>query len=307
LFEGISATTGTRKRKEGTLGKSSMILVMTVLGTVSPIWTVGTAHAALAEAAMDQYCLPLQEPNPLVEWEIGPEIYHFQYEEPSVDVEEDGVMFGLTGSFTHHNPSRLMFTAEGRGAWGEVDYTGTGMIDGIPDWTLEGRLAAGYDIHLDEFKRFTPFFGIGYRYLNDDSSGMTSTTGAVGYERESNYLYSPIGLMFDARLSGGWRIGMKVEYDLFWSGKQITHLEDVDPSLNTVTNKQRRGFGLRGSLTFQKKVGEKIDVAIKPFIRWWRIKNSEFAVVTFAGTPIGLGLEPKNETIEAGGQISILF
>jgi len=243
---------------------------------------------------------------PTNQWDIGPEVYYFRYKEPDVSVEFEGPMYGLVGSFTHHHANRLMLRAEGRGAWGKVNYTGSGTIDGIQDWTLEGRLAAGYNMPIGGNRRLTPFVGVGYRYLNDDSSGKTSSTGAVGYERESNYLYSPVGVEFSAPWRGHWAVTISAEYDLFWNGWQKSHLEDADPGFNTVSNTQNRGYGVRSSIMLQRK-GERVDWVIAPFVRWWSIKDSENANVTYAGTIIGYGYEPKNETLEAGGTVTVRF
>lgn len=255
-------------------------------------------YASLAGAAPSEI--------PQNQWEIGPDVYYFRYKEPDVSVEFEGPMYGLAGSFTHHNPSRFMLKADGRGAWGEVDYTGSGTIDGIQDWTLEGRLAAGYDIPLHEGRRLTPFVGVGYRYLNDDSSGRTSSTGARGYKRESNYLYSPVGVEFSAPLNSQWKIGVSVEYDLFWRGQQKSHLNDADPSFNALSNDQTSGYGARGSLKLQR-MGERVDWVIEPYVRWWSIDDSKSANVTFSGVIVGTGYEPRNETLEVGGGISMRF
>ncbi|MBI3616224.1 MAG: autotransporter domain-containing protein [Candidatus Omnitrophica bacterium] len=240
------------------------------------------------------------------QWEIGPEIYYFRYKEPDINVKFDGPMYGLAASFTHHHSNHLMLTAEGRGAGGTVNYTGSGTIDGIPDWTAEGRIAAGYDISLNESRRLTPFLGVGYRYLNDDSSGKTSSTGARGYDRESNYLYSPIGLEFNTQLNEGWKLGVSAEYDFFWRGEQKSHLEDASPSFNTVSNNQNNGYGIRGGLKLEKK-GERFDFLIGPYVRWWHIGNSKSANITFSGVIVGTGYEPKNEALEVGGQLAVRF
>lgn len=243
---------------------------------------------------------------PTNQLEIGPEIYYFKYKEPSLDVEFEGPMYGLAGSYTHHHANRLMLKADGRGAWGLVDYTGSGTLQNIQDWVLEGRLAAGYDLVVGPTWWVTPYVGVGYRYLNDDSSGRTTSTGAVGYERESNYFYSPIGVEVSTPLREGWRLGVAAEYDLFWTGEQHSHLEDADPSFNTVSNRQNKGYGVRGSVTLQK-AGARMDVLIQPYIRWWSIQESESANITFSGVIIGTGFEPKNETLEVGGKVSVRF
>lgn len=246
--------------------------------------------------------------TPQTQWAFGPEIYYFHYREPAVDVTFEGPMYGLVGSFTHRRPNRLVLRADGRGAWGQVDYSSrdSGTLNNIDDWTLEGRLAVGYDLPLNARQRVTPFAGIGYRYLNDDSAGMTTSTGAVGYERESHYLYSPLGVEFHTPLKEGWTLAVSAEYDLFWKGTQESHLDDADPALNTLSNDQTRGYGLRGGVTVQK-TGERFDVAFGPYARWWSIKDSKNANITASGVIIGYGYEPRNQTLEVGGNFTFRF
>ena len=239
-------------------------------------------------------------------WELGPEFYYYDYEEPDFGVEFKGPMIGLAGSFTHHNPSRLMFRAEARGATGKVDYTGSGTIDGIRDYVGEGRLLGGYEFPAGEARAVTPFLGVGYRYLYDNFGGRVSSTGASSYDRESNYFYSPLGAIYEFSLGGGWKIGWSGEYDLFWRGRQESHLEDVHPSLNTLSNTQTRGHGARGAVKLQK-AGRLFDLLVQPYLRWWKIEDSEQSDVTFGGTPIASGFEPTNETFEFGGDVRLRF
>ena len=104
-------------------------------------------------------------------WEIGPEISHITYEEPDV-MEEKGFMYGIAASYAYHN--NLMLKAEGRFSFGDVDYTNSGTMDNIDDYMWEFRGLAGYDFPVLKATIITPYIGFGYRYLNDDSSGMTS-------------------------------------------------------------------------------------------------------------------------------------
>lgn len=257
-----------------------------VMGLVGPVWAMDETRQSY--------------------WDLGLDTYYFRYREPDVAVKFYGPMYGLAGAFTHHDLNRWMFKTEARGAWGLVDYEGSGTINDITDWVLEGRLIGGYDMPVGYSQRLTPFVGVGYRYLNDDSSGKTSSTGALGYERESNYFYSPIGVEFHTSLNYQWTIGVSVEYDIFWKGQQKSHLEDADPSFDMVSNDQKHGYGARGSIML-RKVGERVDIVIEPYIRWWSIKDSENANVTYAGTIVALGYEPKNETLEIGGRFGLRF
>ena len=242
------------------------------------------------------------------QWEVGPEVYYFQYKEPNFNIKTDGVMYGAAASFTHREPNHLRLKAVGNAALGGIYYhsTASGSISGIDDYTLEPRILAGYDIYPSKDLLLTPFFGVGYRYLNDDSSSMISSTGARGYERESNYFYSPVGVEFSGKLRDKWRLGLIAEYDIFWKGEQKSHLENALSGLNTVSNDQSGGYGFRGSLQLQKK-GAQFDIVVEPFIRWWSIKDSQASNLTYTGVIVGYAYEPKYETLEAGARVAILF
>jgi hypothetical protein len=198
----------------------------------------------------------------------------------------------------------MMFRAEGRVAFGQVDYDGGIIdletseitpysIDDIDDWVFEGRLLLGADWLYGSILN-TLFAGIGYRYLNDDIS-----FDPIGYERESNYLYIPIGYQFDNGSEMGWSFGFGAEFDVFIVGNQRSYLSDVDPSYSDIDSRQDSGYGYRASVKLQHK-SKRAIFAVEPFIRYWDIDDSEFSYESF-----GTVWEPANETTEYG--ISILW
>lgn len=226
------------------------------------------------------------------------EISHITYEEPLM--KEKGFMGGIAGSLAYHN--NLMLKAEGRLSGGLVNYDGhlangtPCTIDYIPDYMLEFRGLGGYDFPILTATILTPYIGFGYRYLNDDSSFDPS-----GYERESNYYYSPIGVETITELKG-WSIGATIEYDYFWKGIQKSHLSDSNPGLSDAKNDQKGGYGWRGSIKFQKN-----RLIIEPFIRYWDIDKSEVQDITYYGTYYGYAWEPKNNSTEIGIKIEECF
>ena len=234
--------------------------------------------------------------------DLGTEISYIKYKEPGV-MEEKGMMYGIVGSYTYR--PKFMLKAEGRFAYGQVDYKNSGTLDSLDDYILEFRGLGGYDFSVFTASTLTPYIGIGYRYLNDDMKGTTST-GALGYGRESNYIYSPIGVEIITPLKNDWSIGATVEYDIFWWRFQKSHLSDTGLALNDIENDQDKGYGIRGSIKFQKK-GEKLDFVIEPFIRYWNIKKSKETVITYSGTIIGYGYEPKNNSTEIGCKLAVKF
>jgi len=239
--------------------------------------------------------------------DIGPEIYHFKYEEPGL-MKEEGMFYGVRFGLTYRDwpipeiktskpDGGGMFRAEGRLAFGRVDYDGALVggtpykINGIDDFAFEGRLLLGQD-HLAEEVLSTLYFGVGYRYLNDDLA-----TDPAGYERESNYLYVPFGFNFDIGQKVGWSLGFGAEFDLFVFGRQDSHLSDYSPLLPDVHNDQHSGYGYRASVKLQNKSKGEIFI-IEPFLRYWDIGKSE---------EDPLGYEPSNETTEFGLQLIWLY
>ena len=275
-----------------------------------------------------------------VTWEAGPELYYFKYKEAGF-MEEEGTFYGAHVGFTLRNwlPNspeqsseamdiafyKWMLRGEGRFALGEVDYDGgigsTPLtINNLDDRTFGVRLLTGPDF-VTENTIFTLFTGIGYRYLHDDL--RTSSVdiagplfGGGGYERESQYLYLPLGAQMTSQLGGGWFWGASAELDILIWGNQRSHIpiilveEDPDnpgtlipvvpaEGWDFTDNYQPRGYGLRGSVRLEKK-GDTIDLIIEPFVRYWDINESD---LDFSIT----GLEPTNSTLEAGVRVMLGF
>jgi len=238
-------------------------------------------------------------------FELRPEISYITYKEPDV-MKEKGIMYGLVGSYTYHK--KLMLKAEAKGSYGKLDYEGGTWggtpltIKNIPDYMLEFRGLGGYDLVASKNIIITPYTGIAYRYLNDNMHKKYFG----GYEREANYIYSPIGMEFFIDFGTGWSLRLIPEYDLFWRGEQKSHLSDVDPGFNDASNRQNNGYGWRGSLTLQKK-GKIVDVEFGPFIRYWNIKKSETDILTYYGIPVDYVVEPKNKSTEIGIMLGMKF
>ena len=241
--------------------------------------------------------------------DIKPEVFYYKYKESNV-MEDIGTMYGLATSYAYHN--KLMLKTEARGSLAKVDYSGhgsrkeqNGTSDNITQYILEARQLAGYDFNVLKTTTITPYIGIGYRYLNDDGAGKFTSTGIDLCVRESNYFYSPIGLEVTTVLNKGWKAIGNFEYDYFWWGMQKTRLTDKVGYTTNLENKQEEGYGCRGSMEFQK-TGGKLDFAIGPFIRYWSIQVSRRSGYTKNGVD-KTGVEPKNNTLEIGGQVSIRF
>lgn len=206
-----------------------------------------------------------------------------------------------------------MLQVETRYAWSEQDYTSgfTGDIDDIETSVFELRGLLGHDILFSKGV-LTPYAGFGYRWRKDEAGGMVSTSGALGYDRESSYYYTPLGISLTADLEKGWSIGGSVEYDLFWDGTQKSCFSKLHPLNGDLVNDQGDGYGLRASLKIAKELDESCLIVIEPFVRYWDIDRSEPAAYQeyndFLGRTVEkTGYEPENNSAEYGVTVSVLF
>ncbi len=148
---------------------------------------------------------------------------------------------------------------------------------------------------------FSPYLGLGYRYLYDDARGYTSTN-AAGYRRHSNYLYAPAGMTTRIHLGNRWVFAPTVEADIFILGKQKSQLSDANLGYNDVTNTQESGNGHRVSLMVEKD-----HLAFGAWTHYWHVKDSD---VQFAGVVQGrlrFAREPENYTRESGLELRYRF
>ena len=241
---------------------------------------------------------------------ISIETMYFSYEEKEIDIEIDGFMYGHIGKYTYHGDNKLMINVALEYVFDmDIEYDGQ-TWDGTPvkenanDWIVECRGLIGYD-HVFKGKHLiTPFIGIAYRYWNDDIDGIG------GYEREIEYLYSPIGFKTVSPLSDKWTWGLSAEYDLFWGGKVKSHLSDADPGYNDPEVDQDfwDGYGLRFSVQFKRELAKNYALSIEPYIRYWNIDKSDTEILTYNDMLTGCVVyEPENETMSYGLRLNFEF
>ena len=254
--------------------------------------------------------------------EVGIERYRYVYQEMSdgrkfMNTKGFYNAFLLTYTFRPDNVAVIsdamstVFRAELRYALGKVDYTGSGTYSGLDDHMYELRGIIGQEIGRAVSGQILPYVGIAMRYLNN---GLEEYQPG-GYNRESTYFYVPIGVQMRKGFSKGWNLGLNLEYDYFCSGEQTSHLEDTGFPIDPSTNKQRKGFGWRGSLKIVKE-WPRIKLSIEPYYRYWHIRDSEISLWTSGGVPIPdpynpgyflAGQEPDNTTQETGVKMGIEF
>jgi hypothetical protein len=179
---------------------------------------------------------------------------------------------------------------------------GSGEKEDETHFAHETRLVVGADYPLSGKNiTLTPYAGLGYRYLKDDNGGQRTTTGHWSYDRESQYVYIPLGIDIERTFEAGWKTVFNLEYDIFVDGQQRSHLGDVPGYSETLENDQNEGYGYRGSIKVIKETPV-VNFVVEPFTRYWHIKDSN------AGCTVDMcGLEPNNRTWEFGLKTGIQF
>ena len=288
-------------------------------GAIQELEIVGESaerEAADANKTMDSLPLPYKmDKLPFIQsnreavlksgFEIGLDMSYIRYEEPEF-MEEEGLTLSLYGAYTVR-PNDFMVRFDGRLGFGSVDYTSpvSGRADGLRDYIMEARLLFGRTFEISDKWYVTPFSGLGYRYLFDGLGEKVTSLWHLGYDRRSNYLYSPIGIESASFLKYGWSLAAAAEYDYFWHGWQHSELGAPFGSDLTVINDQEDGWGLRAHGKIIKESG-RYDIIFGPYFKYWNISDSREVSIFFEGEE-GTVIEPANNSIEIGGMFGVVF
>jgi len=216
---------------------------------------------------------------------FGTKIYEERHPvDNSFFMSQDGWMIGMnTNSETYDSGSYFGF--KNRLAVGEVNYTsaGTGTMTGVPDYQFESTFYLGIPMEGTN-SRTTIFSGLGGRYLLNASGLKQSSTGHSGYDRESRYVYLPIGVNYE---KGAWEF--RGEYLYFLYGQQTSYLSQVSSNYGDFTNDQEDGSGMKLTAKYysDKNFGYEI------YMDYWDIADSKLDIT-------GNFMEPRNTTSETG-------
>ena len=218
---------------------------------------------------------------------FGTKIYEERHPvDNSFFVSQEGWMIGLNiNSETYNNETYVGFRS--RLAAGQVDYTsaGTGTLSAIPDYQFETTGYIGIPFK-GSTSRTTLFSGLGFRYLLNASGLKQSSTGHFGYDRESRYIYMPIGINFE---KDQWEL--RGEYLYFLYGQQTSKISQVG-NYTDVTNDQKEGSGIKMTVKYYIEK----DFGYEFYTDYWDIADSKLDVTANF-------MEPRNTTSETGIRI----
>lgn len=240
--------------------------------------------------------------------DLGLEGYHYNYRERSYRdnsflMKDTGPMYGLYYGLGYQPECiALRIALEGEIAWGDkIHYQSKSSGESSNEKYVrsELRLLGFYPWALSEQLTLEGYMGLGGRYVENDGWNTITTTGHVGYLRESTYSYAPIGIRIIKDLDCCMYLIGYVEYDWFLSGHQYSGLQ------GGVNNTQDSGYGARLGLDLHIPSSfQAFDYNVGMFVRHWNIKDSS---INTSNNGRFTGLEPRNRTYEIGVKVGLVF
>lgn len=275
---------------------------------------LGTMLAALLAGAV---LLPASaEAQTRGGFEAGAQVTDYSYEERDAGetiVFDDGTFGGFHVGYTETIGGGMFLRARLSADFGSVDYrapdpAGDVRLRNVSQSIGQLELHFGKDFRIGTGATVTAFAGLGSRVLNDESGGRVASDGALGYDREVAYAYVPLGLAARVPVSKRSAILVSAQYNWVVGGESKAHFSDVDPELPNLELDFNGGRGLEASAGFQTALG-KHAVSIGPFVRHWKIDQSDSFIVTNPDDPTEAIeiYEPRNSTTELGLRMTFSF
>jgi hypothetical protein len=229
--------------------------------------------------------------------ELGLTLSSYSYQEPSLSVGITAVNYGLEYQKTSLLRDGKFVLAGIDYATGTDQYSGSGNL-AMPKYYYNGKIAIGADWAYRN-GIISPYIGLGYRFLNETGGGLTTSTGAVMYDRQSTYLYIPVGLKQRSLTGYGGMLESTFELDYLVSGNQFSGLSVMNnfsySNSSDVNNRQTSGYGLNASFMYKRPDGWSLG----PYWKYWNISKSDLGTWTYTSGSTSV-YEPANTTEEFG-------
>lgn len=161
----------------------------------------------------------------------------------------------------------------------------------------KGRLEGNLTCRLNDM--ITPFAGLGYRIVHDDSGGHFPSNGGVSYDRQNHLVYVPFGFLINPVEN----LTFKAQANAVLLGRQISFTSDGDTGYPDGHNQQDKGWGVDFAADY--RMTEKWSVY--GFYRYWSIDRSDSDCGDVAGQGYVCWWEPDNTTTEIGVGVAYKF
>ncbi|WP_440682832.1 hypothetical protein [Cysteiniphilum halobium] len=226
---------------------------------------------------------------------ISPMAGYYSYREPGL-MSIKGPSFGLDGNYQYIDRNKVTLIVDGQLGFVNGKYDGR-LLNGQPfqmendnSYILGIAPKLGYVFSWQRAGlKLTPYIGLGYRYLHNDSSN-----NSAGYLRISNYFYIPVGADISWHMNK-FIIQSRLELDGLIHGTQYSGID------GGISNQQREGWGANGYILLGREQGGWAWL-IGPYIKYWKVQTSEVA----SGNT-NKWIEPENNTVDVGLMIKFIF
>ena len=229
----------------------------------------------------------------------------YAYDEPSLNVRMTAINVGVEylGTYAFQNDWFVLGQIDFNN--GPAKYSGSGTASGVPQHYISLKAAFGRDFAFDGFA-LSPYIGIGYRYLDQALGGVTTTTGAAGYDRRSTYNYIPIGVIHRFAVNDNKaKLETTLEYNYLISGNQYSGLAAANPYLFNQNNAQNSGYGINLTILYKQD-----QWGFGPYYKYWNIADSKTNTNSFVADGFRYTYtvkEPTNTTNEFGLKLTYAF
>ncbi len=242
-------------------------------------------------------------------FEVGAEVLDYSYRERfqgDIVAKDDGKFGGLIASFVAGLGNNFLFRTKLSLDYGSVDYSSDdGEIDNVSQSIGQLEFHLARDFSMSERATITPFIGLGSRILRDNSGGKQTENGSLGYDRDINYAYVPIGAAVTTKIGGANTFTFSGQYNWVVGGDAKSKFSDIDPEFPDLKMDIPGGRGFEASAIVGFPVG-RTQVRVGPFVRRWNIDRSETLTFEEEDEVIEL-FEPANKTTELGLRLSLAF
>ena len=226
---------------------------------------------------------------------------NYSYREPSLDVSIDALNFGMEYQKVVALDKEKFVSGEIEYGTGPDHYSGSGTLI-VPKYYYGLKVALGKDLVYDTYV-LSPYIGLGYRYLSQAGGGLLTSSGDYFYDRQSSYLYLPLGIKRRIALAGGAQLETSFEYDHLLAGNQYSGLSAANnwgyTESTNVNNRQNTGYGMNASFMYRRPDGWSFG----PYWKYWNISTSDTSTWSYksGGTRYSVStIEPGNTTEEFG-------
>jgi hypothetical protein len=246
---------------------------------------------------------PINRDRKKLNFEFGTENFYYDFDSDDGN-SRVGTLFGVFGALTYHPGPTEDLSKYDNITMAKLD---THLAQDVDVFMCDIRALGGVDFISRSSTRLTPYLGLGYRYLRDKEGGSTKVideafggltyyNGASYIKEEIKYIYIPVGVELHRPIRNRWAVQMNAEFDFILQGRSTRHYNQLGAVLvdantgdlhipNTMEFTHDKGYGWRASVKFLHS-GAEMDFFVEPFIRFWKLDDSDVEQFRSDGTGV---------------------